>query len=144
MKLIKTLPLIALGFALSTTPALALGDAAAGGNALGYGFSVSGCLEPANRQLTLRDGVNLAVGAQQRRHQKRTAEQAAGIAERAHRDVDAAALAGEGGQGCSDHHRGDVFRVQSVVRRLYAHAVEHGLKTLFSEMPSFQGVAGIV
>ena len=30
MKLIKTLPLIALGFALSTTPALASGDVAAG------------------------------------------------------------------------------------------------------------------
>ena len=30
MKFIKTLPLIALGFALSTTPALASGDAAAG------------------------------------------------------------------------------------------------------------------
>ena len=92
----------------------------------------------------MADGVDLAIGAEQRRHQEGAAEQAFRVAQRADGDVDARALACERRKNRRYHHRGDVLGVESAVGRLDAHAVEHGLQALLGEMPRLQRVAGVV
>src|SRR6185437_12111200 len=76
----------------------AVDDAADGGHAAhdlgGFAFR----LEAADGNRALTDGVDIAVGAEQRRDQERAALQALGIAERRDGDVDAGALGAEGRQ----------------------------------------------
>ena len=69
-------------------------------------------LETADRDRTLADRVDVAIGAQQRCDQQGAALQALAVAERGDGDVDAGALGGEGRQVGGDHHRRDVFQVQ--------------------------------
>ena len=107
--------------------------------------SASPCAsKPPTLERALRHRVGLAVGAQQRGHQQRAAEQRLGVAQRAHRHVDAAALAGERRQGGGDHHRGDVLGVEVVAAGGDAQPLEHRDQALLGEHRVAQGVAGAV
>ena len=128
-------------FPLDDGPA---GDAAAGGNALGDRFRLAAGLKTADRQLTLRHRIDLAVGAQQRGHQQGAAQQAIGVAKGADGDVDAAALAGEGGKGRGHHDGGDIFGIEARIRGLDTEPVQHRLQAFLGELSVLQRVAGVV
>jgi hypothetical protein len=63
----------------------------------------------ADDQVALRQRVDLAVGALQRRGDQRAAAQALGVADRGHRHVHRLPRLREGRQAGGDHHRGDVL-----------------------------------
>jgi hypothetical protein len=94
----------------------AAGDA--GGGALRH--------EAADGDRALRQRIDFAVGAEQRRDQQCSALQALGVAQRADRDVDARALGGKGRQVGRHHHGGDVLGLHGVAAGVDAQPLEHG------------------
>ena len=77
---------------------------------------LAGHAEAADHQAALRDGVHLAVGADQRRHDQTTAAQALRVADGRHGDVDGLAGLGERRQVGVHGHRGHVLELRVGVR----------------------------
>ena len=124
----------------------AVGDAAGGRHAAGHRAGGAARGDGAGGQRALGDGIDLAVGGEQRGDQQRAAGQVGGIAERRDRDVDPAAGAGEGRQVGGDHHRGDVLGVQlgDLVARVDAQPLQHADQRFAGEHGVVELVAGAV
>ena len=122
----------------------AVGDAADGRHAARDAGGVAFGLEAADGERALRHGIDVAVGAEQRRDQQGAALQALGIAERRDGDVDAGALGAEGRQVGGDHHGGDVAGADGRAADVDAHALQHRLQRLLGEGDVVEGVAGAV
>ena len=90
------------------------------------------------------DRVDVAVGAEQRRHQQGAALQALGVADRRDGDVDARALRAEGRQVGRHHHGGDVAGAQRLAADVDAEAFQHRLQRLLGERDVVERVAGAV
>ena len=84
-------------------------------------------LKAADGQRALRDRIDIAVGAEQRRDQQSAAEQALGVAQRRGGDVDAGALRGERRQVGGDHHGGDVAGAHLLAADVDAEPLQHAL-----------------
>ena len=128
---------------------LALDDGAVGHPADGrHAARDLGCfalgLEAADGERALGDRVDVAVGAEERRHQKGAAEQAFGIAHGRGGDVDARPLGGEGRQVGGDHHRGDVAGADLLAADVDAEPLQHALQGLLGERRIVEGIAGAV
>ena len=122
----------------------AVGDAADGRHAARDLRGVAFGREAADRHRALRDRVDIAVGAEQRRDQQRAALQAFGVAQRRDRDVDARALRAEGRQVRGHHHGGDVAGAQRLAADVDAEPLQHRLQRLLGEGDVVQRVAGAV
>jgi hypothetical protein len=83
-----------------------------GGDVDGGRGGLAARLEPTDQQRTLRDRVDLAVGAAQLGHQQNAAAQALGVAHRRDGDVDLLADLHEGRQVGRDHHAGHRGRLK--------------------------------
>src|ERR1700704_1171273 len=101
-------------------------------------------LEARDCERALRDRVDVAVGAQERRDQQRAALQALGIAERGDGDVHARALRGEGRQIGSHHHGSDVAGAHLRAAHIDAEPFQHRYQRLSGERDVVEGVAGAV
>src|SRR5690606_29043455 len=123
----------------------AVGDAAGSRHAAGdLGGGALGA-EAGNGNRTLGDGIDLAIGAEQRGDQQGAALQALGIAHGRNGDVDAAAMAGEGGQHGGNHHGGQVVSAEGTgVADVDAEALQHGLQALAGERGVGQAVTSAV
>ena len=108
----------------------AVGNAAGRRHALRQRFRLALGREAGDRQRPLGHGIDLVVGAHQRRQHQRAAGQRRGIAERGDRDVDARARADEGRQLGRDDDGGDVARARLGVAHVDAHAIQHRLQRL--------------
>jgi len=64
------------------------------------------CAQPANGKITLRHGINLAIGTDQRCQDQAAAAQGLGLAKGGDSDVDPLAGLGKGGQFSGDQHSG--------------------------------------
>ena len=120
------------------------GDARRGRHPLGDAFGLAFGSEAADRERSLADRVDLAIGAVQRGDEQKAAPQRLGVTQRAHRDVHARALAGERRQRGGDHHRGDVLGREVETARADPEALEHRLQALLGEGGVAQRVAGAV
>ena len=105
-------------------------------------LALAGSGEAGDGERPLRDGVDLAVGAVERRHDERAAHQRARVAERGDGDVHARARLDEGRQFRRDRHRGDVAAARCLRADVDAHAVEHRLHRLLGERRVAHGIAG--
>jgi hypothetical protein len=92
----------------------------------------------------LRDCIDIAIGAEQRRHQQHAALQALGVAERGDGNVDARALGGEWRQVGRHHHRRDVAGAQRLAAHIDAEPLQHGGERLLGEGNVVERVAGAV
>ena len=101
-------------------------------------------LETADGERALRDRVDVAVGAEQRRDQQRAAFQAFGVAHRRGGDVDAGALGGERRQVGGDHDGGDVAGADLLAADVDAEPFQHGLQRLLGERRIVERIAGAV
>ena len=108
----------------------------AGGVALGG--------EAADGHGTLRQRIDLAVGAEQGGDQKGAALEILGVAHRRHRYVDAGARRGKGRQRGGHHHGGDVLGLHDLAAGVGAQPLQHGLDALLGERGVLQAVAGAV
>ena len=90
------------------------------------------------------DRIDVAVGAEQRRDQQRSALQALGVAQRRDGDVDARALRAEGRQVGGDHDGRDVAGAQRLAADVDAEAFQHRLQRLLGERDVVERVAGAV
>jgi hypothetical protein len=100
-----------------------------------------------NEDITLGDGVNLAVSALQLRHQQRTAAQAFGVAHRRNRHVNRLARLGIGRKVGRNHHGGDILELQLLrlfLRQIHPHLRQHVADGLGGERGLRGLVAGIV
>ena len=122
----------------------AVGDAADGRHAAGDLGGVAFGLEAADRDRALRHRIDVAVGAEQRRDQKRAALQALGVAERRDGDVDARALGAERRQVGGHHHGGDVAGADLGAADVDAEPLQHRLQRLLGERDVVERVAGAV
>ncbi len=101
-------------------------------------------LEAADRQRALRDRIDIAVGAEQRRDQQRAAFEALGVAHGGGGDVDAGALGGERRQVGGDHDGGDVAGADLLAADIDAKPFQHRLQRLLGERRVVERVAGAV
>jgi hypothetical protein len=99
---------------------------------------------PAGQHGALRHGIDLAVGRIQRRHHQGAAQQALGVADRRHGDVDLAAGAGEGRQAGGDQHGRHVLRAELLAGDVDAQPLEDVRHDLLGEGGVAQPVAGAV
>ena len=100
--------------------------------------------EAADRERALRDRVDIAVGAEQRRDEQRAALQALGVAQRRDGDVDARALRAERRQVRGHHHRRDVAGAQGLAADVDAEPLQHRVQRLLGEGNIVERVAGAV
>ena len=122
----------------------AVGDAADGRHAAHDLGGLAFGLEAADRDRALADRVDVAVGAEQRRHQQRAALQALGVAERRDGDVDARALRAEGGR-LAVTITAATLPVRSVCAAdVDAEPLQHRLQRLLGEGDVVERVAGAV
>ena len=101
-------------------------------------------LEAADRQRALRHRIDVAVGAEQRRHQQRAALQALGVAHGRGGDVDAGALGAERRQVRRHHHGRDVAGADLRAADVDAEPFQHRLQRLLGERDVVERVAGAV
>jgi hypothetical protein len=92
----------------------------------------------------LRNGVHIAVGGEEWRHQQCSALQALGIAHCGNGNVNARALRAEGGEVGSHHHCRDIACADRLPTDIYAKPFEHRGQRLFSERNVIEGIAGAV
>ncbi len=85
-------------------------------------------------QRPLGDGVDIAVGSLERGHEQAAADQAVGIADGRHLDVDGGAGLGESGQLGGDHDRGDIVHLDQVAVDGYPQALHHADQRLHGEL----------
>ena len=118
------------------------GDARAGRHALADLAAIGAFRrKPPDRELTLGDRVDVVVGAHEGCCDKRAAEQAAGVAQGADRDVDTAAVANEGRQCCGHHDRRDVGGVQVDAANIDPKTLEHADEGLLGKRRIRQFIA---
>ena len=122
----------------------AVGDAADGRHAAGDLGGVAFGREAADRDRALRHRIDVAVGAEQRRHQQGAALQALGVAERRDGDVDAGALGAERRQVGGHHHGRDVAGAELGAADVDAEPLQHRLQRLLGEGDVVERVAGAV
>ena len=122
----------------------AVGDAADGRHAARDLRGLAFGLEAADRERALRDRIDIAVGAEQRRDEQRAAVEALGVAERRHGDVDPRALRGERRQVAGHHHGGDVAGADRGAADVDAESLQHRLQRLLGERDVVERVAGAV
>ena len=106
------------------------------------GFALG--LEAADGERALGHRIDVAVGAEQRRDQKRAAEQALGVAHGRGGDVDARSLGRERRQVGGDHDRGDVAGADLLAANVDAEPLQHALQGLLGERRVIERIAGAV
>ena len=109
------------------------GDAARGGHAFGHRAALALSHKTANGQGALRDGINLAIRAEQGGCQQRAAQKTVGIAQCTGADIDPRALFAESRQIGRNHYGGDVLGVDVCVPGIYAEALQHGHEALLGK-----------